>query len=145
MAGKQVTRKRSQQRHRSGGVAERDVVVAGDAPYPGLHQRGLKRPVDSKDQRQRERKRNRRNVRLVIDNHAGEDHRGPEHHVAGQVDIFKARQPCQQQINSEACGNGDSHAAAKPLAKAGLPHDVGQANLLQPKHFGPDGLEYQQR
>ena len=65
--------------------------------------------------------------------------------MSGQVDVLKARQPGQQQINGESAGNGDGHAAAVAFAEARLADNIGQVHRAQPEDFGPDRLKYQQR
>ena len=65
--------------------------------------------------------------------------------MSSQVDVFKARQPGQQQIDGESAGNGDGHAASVAFAEARLADNIGQVHGAETENFGPDRLKYQQR
>ncbi|MNC49365.1 hypothetical protein D3C75_985390 [compost metagenome] len=84
------------------------------------------------------------NGRITVNHHPGKNHRGPEHHVASQIDIFKAGQPSQQQVKRKPASNGDSYAAAIAFGEMYLADNIRQIHRTQAKHFRPNGLEDEQ-
>jgi len=136
---------RAEDRDGGGGVAQGEVVPAGHPPHEGLHDGGLQGPVEAHDHGEEEDQPGRVHApgleAQCVHDYPGEDGRGPEHHVAGQVDVLEGAQPGEHDVQEEAEGHGKRHGAPEVPAEGLEARVLPEVGLAEPEDLGPERLE----